>query len=157
MRKGLAMSNLFFIFVLSNTNNMTRIKLISEDYVLVNRITKKPVEGYDTIYHYSSIIDMLNGNNDMRPKPNHEYISMTALPIEEQKKYLEYLNPYNGEIESMLIDIFDRVGIQTPSNFDDIVKFCVDDVRETSDPENWHSGDVEIAFRRWIEKQGENN
>ena len=149
------MSNLFFIFVLSNTNNMTRIKLISEDYVLVNRITKKPVEGYDTIYHYSSIIDMLNGNNDMRPKPNHEYISMTALPIEEQKKYLEYLNPYNGEIESMLIDIFDRIGIQTPSNFDDIVKFCVDDVRETADPENWHSGDVEIAFRRWIEKQSE--
>ena len=135
--------------------DMTRIKLISEDYVLVNRITKKPVEGYDTIYHYSSIIDMLNGNNDMRPKPNHEYISMTALPIEEQKKYLEYLNPYNGEIESMLIDIFDRIGIQTPSNFDDIVKFCVDDVRETADPENWHSGDVEIAFRRWIEKQSE--
>ena len=149
------MSNLFFIFVLSNTNNMTRIKLISEDYVLVNRITKKPVEGYDTIYHYSSIIDMVNGNNDMRPKPNHEYISMTALPIEEQKKYLEYLNPYNGEIESMLIDIFDRIGIQTPSNFDDIVKFCVDDVRETADPDNWHSGDVEIAFRRWIEKQSE--
>jgi pyruvate/oxaloacetate carboxyltransferase len=134
---------------------MTRIKLISEDYVLVNRITKKPVEGYDTIYHYSSIIDMLNCNNDMRPKPNHEYISMTALPIEEQKKYLEYLNPIKGEIESMLIDIFDRIGIQTPSNFDDIVKFCVDDVRETADPENWHSGDVEIAFRRWIEKQGE--
>ena len=134
---------------------MTRVELIPEDYVLVNRITKKPVEGYDMIYHYSSIIDMLNGNNDMRPKPNHEYISMTALPIEEQKKYLEYLNPINGEIESMLIDIFDRIGIQTPSNFDDIVKFCVDDVRETADPENWHSGDVEIAFRRWIEKQGE--
>ena len=151
------MSNLFFIFVLSNTNKMTRIKLISEDYVLVNRITKKPVEGYDTIYHYSSIIDMLNCNNDMRPKPNweHEYISMTALSIEEQKKYLEYLNPIKKEIESMLIDIFDRIGIQTPSNFDDIVKFCVDDVRETADPENWHSGDVEIAFRRWIEKQGE--
>jgi hypothetical protein len=80
---------------------------------------------------------------------------MTALPIEEQKKYLEYLNPIKGEIESMLIDIFDRIGIQTPSNFDDIVKFCVDDVIETADPENWHSGDVEIAFRRWIEKQGE--
>ena len=151
------MSNLFFIFVLSNTNNMTRIKLISEDYVLVNYITKKPVEGYDTIYHYSSIIDMLNANNDMRPKPNHEYISMTALPIEEQKKYLEYLNPYNGEIESMLIDIFDRIGIQTPSNFDDIVKFCVDDVRETADLDDWHSGDVEIAFKRWIEAQSENS
>jgi hypothetical protein len=59
------------------------------------------------------------------------------------------------EIASLLIDIFDRIGIQTPSNFDTIAQFCYDDVCETADPENWHSGDVEIAFRRWIEAQGE--
>jgi hypothetical protein len=56
------------------------------------------------------------------------------------------------EIESMLIDIFDKIGIQTPSNFDEIAEYCYHDVCVTADPVNWHDGDVSIAFRRWIEK-----
>jgi hypothetical protein len=55
------------------------------------------------------------------------------------------------EITEMLIDIFDRINIDTPSNFDDILEFVVEDVEETADKENWHDGDVAIAFRRWIE------
>jgi len=55
------------------------------------------------------------------------------------------------EIVSMVIDIFDRIGIDTPSNFDEIAEFIYDDVNETADPTEWHSGDVDIAFRRWIE------
>ena len=55
----------------------------------------------------------------------------------------------------MLIDIFDRINIDTPSNFDDILEFVYDDVNETADPEAWHDGDVAIAFRRWIEKDVE--
>ena len=55
------------------------------------------------------------------------------------------------EITSMLIDIFDRINIDTPNNFDDILDFVYDDVKETADKENWHSGDVAISFRRWIE------
>ena len=39
------------------------------------------------------------------------------------------------EITSMLIDIFDRINIDTPSNFDDILEFVYDDVNETADPE----------------------
>ena len=57
------------------------------------------------------------------------------------------------EITEMLIDIFDRINIDTPSNFDDILEFVVEDVEETADKENWHDGDVAIAFRRWIEEQ----
>jgi hypothetical protein len=56
------------------------------------------------------------------------------------------------EITSMLIDIFDRINIDTPNNFDEILEFVYDDVCETADPVNWHDGDVAIAFRRWIEK-----
>lgn len=56
------------------------------------------------------------------------------------------------EIESLLIDMFDRIGIETPSNFEDITQFCYEDVCDTADPVNWHSGDVSIAFRRWIEQ-----
>ena len=55
------------------------------------------------------------------------------------------------EITSMLIDIFDRINIDTPYNFDDILEFVIEDVEETADNENWNDGDVAISFRRWIE------
>jgi len=55
------------------------------------------------------------------------------------------------EIESLLIDIFDRIGIETPSNYEDIVQFVFEDVCETADPVNWNNDDVAIGFRRWIE------
>ena len=46
------------------------------------------------------------------------------------------------EITVMLIDIFDRINIDTPSNFDDILEYVVNDVDETADEENWHDGDI---------------
>lgn len=55
------------------------------------------------------------------------------------------------EITSLLIDIFDRINIDTPSNFDNILEFVYDDVCESADKIDWHDGDVAIAFRRWIE------
>jgi hypothetical protein len=57
-------------------------------------------------------------------------------------------------IEQMLISIiFASIGMDIPSNIEEIVEFCYEDVYETADPENWHSGDVIIAFRRWIESK----
>ena len=60
------------------------------------------------------------------------------------------------EIETILIDMFDRIGIQTPSNYEDIVQFCYEDVCETADPIDWNNDDVLIAFKRFIEKDLEN-
>jgi len=57
------------------------------------------------------------------------------------------------KIEKMLIDIWASIGMDIPNNFEDIVQFCYEDVCDTADAENWHSGDVTIAFRRWIEEQ----
>jgi hypothetical protein len=57
------------------------------------------------------------------------------------------------EITSMLIDIFDRINIDTPNNFNEILEFVYDDVCETADPVGWHDGDVAIAFRRWIQRE----
>jgi hypothetical protein len=57
------------------------------------------------------------------------------------------------EVTSMLIDMFDRINIDMPSNFDDILEFVYNDVCETADENNWHDGDVAIAFRRWIESK----
>jgi len=59
------------------------------------------------------------------------------------------------EIESLLIDIFDRINIAIPSNHEDITQFVFEDVCDTADPVEWHDGDVAIGFRRWIEAQGE--
>lgn len=59
-------------------------------------------------------------------------------------------------IERMLLDMYSKIGMDIPSNHDSIVDYCFEDVCDTADPENWHSGDVVIAFRRWIEEQGNN-
>jgi len=59
------------------------------------------------------------------------------------------------EIERDFIILTTRIGIDIPSNFEDIVQFIYEDVCETADPEEWHDGDVAIAFRRWIESKSE--
>lgn len=58
-----------------------------------------------------------------------------------------------AEIESMVIDLFSNIGIDIPSNYEDIVQYIYEDVCETADEENWNSGDVLIAFRRWIQEK----
>jgi hypothetical protein len=45
------------------------------------------------------------------------------------------------------------LGMDIPSNYENIVQDCYEDVCTVADPENWHSGDVAIAFRRWIESK----
>jgi hypothetical protein len=52
---------------------------------------------------------------------------------------------------NLLQSVCSLVGCDIPRNADEIVTFMVNDVLETADPENWHSGDVGIAFRRWME------
>jgi len=59
------------------------------------------------------------------------------------------------EIERILIDMWASLGMDIPDNYEDIVQDCYEDVCETADPIDWHSGDVAIAFRRWIEKQAD--
>jgi len=57
------------------------------------------------------------------------------------------------EVERILINMWTNLGMSIPSNFEDIVQDCYEDVCETADPENWSDGDVAIAFRRWVENQ----
>ena len=59
--------------------------LYNTDYVLVDLETQKPVESYNIINHYTSVIDEFNvqlTNNGV------EYISMDKLSKEEQDKYI---------------------------------------------------------------------
>ena len=93
-----------------------------------------------------------------------EYCLATVLPTDSvgfgdiivHGKYLErvimnWTVEKKDEIETILIDMFDRIGIQTPSNYEDIVQFCYEDVCETADPIDWNNDDVLIAFKRFIE------
>jgi len=57
-------------------------------------------------------------------------------------------------VQSMLILMMSNMGMDTPQNIEEITDFVLEDVQETADPVEWHSGDVAIAFRRWIEAQG---
>lgn len=74
-------------------------------------------------------------------------------------KIVKYLDTPNwtvekkDEIEKVFIHALSLMGMDVPSNFEDIVQFIYEDVCETADPENWSSGDVVIGFRRWIESQ----
>lgn len=52
---------------------------------------------------------------------------------------------------TLLGTIYPAIGIDKPENHDDIVDFIVDDIKATADPEEWHSGDISIAFRRFLE------
>jgi hypothetical protein len=67
----------------------------------------------------------------------------------------ELVENYNAKkmaINASLVQLFVRVGIDMPNNFDEIRDFIYEDVCVTADPNRWHDGDVAIAFRRWIEK-----
>jgi len=56
------------------------------------------------------------------------------------------------EVEAQLLaDIYPVIGIDRPKNHDDIVEFIMDDLEAAADPDSWHSGDVSIAFRRFLE------
>lgn len=56
-------------------------------------------------------------------------------------------------VQSILILLLSNIGMDTPENIEELTDFVFDDVNETADPDEWHSGDVAIAFRRWIEAQ----
>jgi hypothetical protein len=61
------------------------------------------------------------------------------------------MNNKKLEIERDLLAIYRNIGIDVPSNHDEILKYVIDDVEETADKNDWHNGDVAIAFRRFLE------
>jgi len=62
---------------------------------------------------------------------------------------------YN-EVDYLLRNKWRVIGIDKPHNHSEICEYITNDVIETADAVEWHSGDVDIAFRRWIESQSLN-
>ena len=91
----------------------------------------------------------------------YEIILGDERTMVEVADVMDALKTYNLKIkkegvEFFLGSIFNRICIDRPDNFDSILDFVFDDVNDTADKENWHDGDVAIAFRRWIEAQNNN-
>jgi hypothetical protein len=93
-----------------------------------------------------------------------EYCLATILPTDSVSlgdiivhgKYLErvimnWTVEKKDEIEEILFDLFVKIGMDVPDNYEDIVQFCYEDVCEAADPIDWNNADVIIAFRRFIE------
>lgn len=54
--------------------------------------------------------------------------------------------------QNLINSVCNIAGCGRPKNNDEIIDYIVQEVSETADSENWHSGDVGIAFRRYLEK-----
>ena len=62
---------------------------------------------------------------------------------------------FEKEVEANLVDLFSKIGMDRPSNFDEMLEYVAEDVRTCSGyyEGKWTSSDVAIAFRRFIERE----
>jgi hypothetical protein len=49
----------------------------------------------------------------------------------------------------LLIDLFDRINVQTPSNFVNILNFCYETITE----DEFNEDDIAFAFIQWIDSK----
>lgn len=97
--------------------------------------------------------NMLNTIEDCKAEAEAELLDGLSGDIMMEVSVDAYSVNKKDEIERILIDMWAKMGMDAPENFEDIVQECYEDVCETADPVNWSDGDVAIAFRRWIEKK----
>jgi hypothetical protein len=62
------------------------IELYPTDYVIIDSDTKKPIEGYEHVYHYTSVINHFN-EILLDEGKGWEYVSMSELSDEDRAKY----------------------------------------------------------------------
>lgn len=55
-----------------------------EDFILVNKETQQPIEALDIVYHYSTVIELVN--NGFKLRDNEEFIFVNQLPLALQRQ-----------------------------------------------------------------------
>jgi hypothetical protein len=60
-------------------------KISKEDFIIFNTKTKQPKESLDIVYHYTSIIELIN-TRSLTLLEDEEIISVADLPIDLQIK-----------------------------------------------------------------------
>jgi len=58
-----------------------------EDFVLWNTKYDRPIEGFDIVYHYTTIVELFNGGFTLLN--NEEFRCIAELPLGWQKKFDE--------------------------------------------------------------------
>ncbi len=101
------------------------------------------IEEAESIKEYNSVRIWVGDKEINNPKK----LKIVFYDDEEQNAERDI----DGEVVSHLLIMFAKLGIDRPSTFDDMVDFIVNDIEEAADPINWHSGDIEIGFRRYLE------
>lgn len=110
----------------------------------------KLAENFDSYGLLEIILNNFCDDGDLQ-----EIINILEERMEQHSELLA--TKKKDTIETMLVDIWTSIGMDIPNNFEDIVQYCYEDVCDTADAENWYSGDVVIAFRRWIEGERAKN
>jgi hypothetical protein len=138
-------------------------KLSNEDYVLIEN--GEPKEDLHTIYHYTSIIEMVN---ERQAYLGGEYVCMTELSQELQlkyrfaiykekygitKSYTQALNKAKrDEVETGFISFIGSMNMELPENYDDIVQYIFEYIIKLP-KENWGEEDIIFGFQHWIESK----
>lgn len=55
-----------------------------EDFILVNKQTQQPIERLDIVYHYSTVIELVN--NGFKLKDNEQFVFVAQLPLALQRQ-----------------------------------------------------------------------
>ena len=59
-----------------------------EDFILLNTKTNKPIEDLDIVYHYTSVIELVN-TRSIKLGENEEFVCVAELPLSLQVKISE--------------------------------------------------------------------
>lgn len=73
-----------------------------EDYVIWNVKEDRPVETYDIVYHYTTIIEMINSDKQFKLSDDEEIVSVASLKLSEQRKYSETLEEYKDQVPTTM-------------------------------------------------------
>lgn len=96
-----------------------------------------------------------DANIQMDLSSNGEFVLYTGgkatISCSGNIKYYATQRDVAQEVATYLGELFVKIGIDKPSNYDDIHDFIVNDVRCSADPADFHTGDMAISFRRLLE------
>ena len=62
-----------------------KVKNISRfDYILWDKLNNKPLEDLDIVYHYTSVVELIN--DGFKLNESEEFVCIAELPLEWQEK-----------------------------------------------------------------------
>lgn len=107
--------------------------------------------GFSIMYHIAHLSNYVDTSNGTDMDFCQWYYSVQT--DKEVEELLAKGRGIMGEVEHWLrSEIYPKIGMDAPNNQYDIVKYIVDDVEATADPQDYHTGDFGIAFRRMLEE-----